>query len=215
MARQGIKAASKASQYRDNVKKLDKLGLSKDDFETEKLNLIESILGEFVEKVKGNIQAEDLNVTGSISDISIEADGESIVVTANPHLIYQSRGVSGTETKYDTPHSYTDKKPPASVFVDWIKSKNIQLRDNPKYGGKESPFKDLSDDEKIRRVSYAMANKIYKDGIKPRDVYEKEIPGLIEALQKQIADFCVQYITNNIDVKPEAQRVITNNKGNE
>ena len=60
-----------------------------------------------------------------------------------------------------------------------------------------------------------MANKIYKDGIKPRDVYEKEIPGLIEALQKQIADFCVQYITNNIDVKPEAQRVITNNKGNE
>ena len=211
MARKSIKQASKASMYRDNVKKLDKLGMSKSDFDSEKLNLIETILSEFVEKVKGNIQAEDLNVTGQISDIKIQADGDDIVVTANPWLIYQSRGVSGTETKYDTPHSYTDKRPPASVFKEWIIAKNIQLKDNPKYGGKESPFKELTEDERINRAAHAMAENKFKHGIKPRDIYEREIPGLVEALQEQIADFCVQYIVNNIDVKPEAQRVIINN----
>lgn len=208
MARKSIKQATKASNYRDNVKKLDKIGTSKDQFDNDKLTLIESILAEFVEKVKGNIQAEGLVVTGKMSDIKIQSTGDEVVVTANPWLIYQSRGVSGTETKYDTPHSYTDKMPPANVFEEWIKEKNIQLVDNPKYGGKESPFKDLTDEQRIKNVSYAMAYKIYKHGIEPKDIYEKEIPGLIEALRKQIGEFTVQFIKNNIAVKPEAQRVI-------
>ncbi|TQQ81854.1 hypothetical protein [Halonotius roseus] len=39
-----------------------------------------------------------------------------------PHAPAQERGVSGTETKRDTPYSYTDTKPPVEDLVPWVKA---------------------------------------------------------------------------------------------
>ncbi|RYF92557.1 MAG: D-aminoacyl-tRNA deacylase [Chitinophagaceae bacterium] len=61
---------------------------------------------------------EDISwLAGKIVNLRIFDDENGVMnVYANPHLIYQSRGVSGTVTKYNTPHSYKDKIPPPSVF---------------------------------------------------------------------------------------------------
>lgn len=139
-----------------------------------------------------------MNVTGGMAQIEIQAAGDHVNVLANNYLLYQDRGVNGSKIKlYDTPHSYTDKKPPVQPFIDWIKTKNIQ-----------SPFKELTEEQKINNAAYAMREKVFQTGIKPRNIYSKEIPQLLEDLQNELADFAVQQLVQNIDVKENSKRII-------
>ncbi|HEX4375279.1 MAG TPA: hypothetical protein VHZ50_18380 [Puia sp.] len=202
MAKQNLQQATKKATYEANVNKAGQLGTDKELFDTE-LSVIEKICGEFIERVKANIQSEDMPVTGSIEDITLEVKDNEIWIMGNPWLIYQDRGVNGAKTKlYDTPHSYQDKKPPASVFVDWIKRKNLNLRDNKKYYGKESSFKHLDKDKEILGVAWAIATKIYQHGFRPRHVYSKEIPKLMDDLSKEVANVVIQQIIQDIDINP-------------
>lgn len=203
-----LKTATKKAIYESDVSKISSLGEAKDLF-TNSLSSIEKIAGEFIERVKANIQSEDLPVTGGIEDIAIEVVNDEVHIMGNSWLIYQDRGVNGAEKKlYDTPHSYTDKRPPASVFVDWIKRKNLNLRNNEKYYGKPSPFKEIDTDKEAKKIAFAMANKIYKEGFKPRHVYSKEIPKLMDDLSDEIGNIVVQQILQDFDVKDSAKRVI-------
>ena len=43
--------------------------------------------------------------------------------------IFQDKGVSGKEKKYNTPYSYKSKMPPIKPLAQWAKSRNIRLRD--------------------------------------------------------------------------------------
>ncbi len=43
--------------------------------------------------------------------------------------VFQDKGVSGTEKKYNTPFSYKSKMPPVKPLADWAKNRNIRLRD--------------------------------------------------------------------------------------
>ena len=204
----GIKQASKKAQREAMLSQLDALGENKADFDKANLSIIEEIAGNFIERIKDNIQTEGMNVTGNINEIEIQVQDNRVNILAPNYLIYQDRGVSGTEVKYDTPHAFTDKAPPSSVFIDWIKTKNIQLRNENKYYGKPSPSKDLSEDEQIEKASWAMAKSVQKKGLKPRNVYSKEIPQLIDDLSNELGDFAVQQIIQNIDVKDSAKRII-------
>lgn len=207
-----LKQASKAAIYRSKVKELDNLGTNPQEFlEAGTMSIIEEILGDFILRVQDNINKQkDMVVTGKISDIDLEAQDGVINVLANKHLIYQDRGVNGAiKKKYDTPHAYTDKRPPISVFRDWIKRKNINLKNSRAMGFEErSPFEDLSEDKQINSAAWAMATKVYKEGFKPRKIYSKEIPQLLKDLEKEIADFAVQYLVQQVDIKPSAKRII-------
>jgi len=205
---------TKKQQYLDKVKQLDNLGTDINQFvQKEGLTVIENILGDFIERVKDNIDAENMPVSGKISDIELKALGNQVNVYAYPWLVWQDRGVNGSEKKlYNTPHSFSDKMPPQKVFVDWIKRKNINLRDNAKYRGAESPFKDLTEEQQINSAAWGMAKKVYKEGFRPRNVYSKEIPQLVEELGEVVADFVLQSVNQVIDVKPQARRNIVNKK---
>lgn len=206
-----LKQASKAAIYRSKVKELDNLGTNPQEFlEAGTMSIIEEILGDFILRVQDNINKQkDMVVTGKISDIDLQAQDGVINVLANKHLLYQDRGVSGVNKKRDTPHSYTDKRPPVSVFREWIKRKNINLRNSRAMGFEErSPFDDMTEDKQINAAAWAMATKVFKEGFKGRKIYSKEIPKLIKDLEKEIADFAVQYLVQQVDVKPSAKRVI-------
>lgn len=201
---QNLKSASKKAIHKGNVDKLDTLGRSKDVFDIEgALNVIELVCGQFIERVLENIKSKpDFVVTGAITDITLDPTDTGVNIMAHPHLIYQSRGVSGTERKYDTPHEFTNKMPPGNVFEDWIRRKKLNLRDNEKYSRKKTPFKLLTEEDKIKSVSWAISRSIFKKGIPPKDVYEKEIPKLLQDLQKEISDFMVQNIVQVVDIHP-------------
>lgn len=210
MAKQNLKGATKRSQYEAKVKQLDNLGTPVNQFiQQEGFSLIESILGDFVQRVKENIDKEDMPVSGKISDITIQAEGNQVNVYAYPYLLFQDRGCNGAEKKlYNTPHAYTNKMPPVQVFKDWIKRKNINLKDNAKFRGEESPFKELTEEQQINKAAWGMAKKVYKEGFKPRNIYSKELPQLLSELEANIEDFAIQSIINAIDVKPQAKRQI-------
>lgn len=197
------KKATKKSQYEARVNQLSSLGQSKSDFDEVLKDGIESAIGDFIERVHKNIEQADMIVTGKINDITIQSDGNTINVVGNPHLIYQSRGVNGSKKKlYDTPHSYTDKRPPIEPIIEWIKRRNINLVNEEQFGTDGSDFKHLSEDEQIEKVAWAISTKIFQEGFAPRDLYEKEIPQLIKDIQKNVKDFTVSYIKQSIKIDP-------------
>ena len=77
--------------------------------------------------------------------------------------LFQDKGVSGTEKKYNTPYSYTTKMPPVKPLSDWAQSKNIRLRDaQGKY--KKGNY---------NTIGFLIARSIYKKGIKPSLFFTK------------------------------------------
>lgn len=204
MANQNYKQARAAA-----ISSLDNLGQSKTDFETgDMFSAAENDVAAFIERVKENIESADMIVTGKIADLKIETTDSSINILGNPWLIYQDRGVNGSEQKlYNTPHEYTDKMPPKDVFVDYIKTKNLQVRNEENYSGnphptKKSGFEEIDGNDKaIDSAAWAMAKQIYKLGFRPRRVFAKEIPQLVTDLSKSIAGFSASMITSSIKDK--------------
>tara|TARA_R110000824_G_scaffold30093_1_gene99318 strand:+ start:988 stop:1509 length:522 start_codon:yes stop_codon:yes gene_type:complete len=77
--------------------------------------------------------------------------------------LFQDKGVSGTEKKYNTPYSYTTKMPPVKPLSDWAQSKNIRLRDaQGKY--KKGNY---------NTIGFLIARSIYRKGIKPSLFFTK------------------------------------------
>jgi len=77
--------------------------------------------------------------------------------------IFQDKGVSGTEKKYNTPYSYKSKMPPVKPLADWAKSRNIRLRDE------KGKFKKGS----YNTIGFLIARSIYRKGIKPSLFFTK------------------------------------------
>lgn len=209
---QSLKQASKKAILQSKIDSLSSLGTSKQSLDTQ-LSVIENVAASFIERVQRNIEDANMVNTGKIEDISLQAENGVVNIYAQPYLIYQDRGVSGTEQKYDTPHSYSDKMPPVDALKDYVKSKNIQSRDEHRYKGtpaksKESSFKSVSDDDEIESTAYAIAKTIQKKGLKPKKVYSKEIPKLVDDLRDVLGTFAIEQVTQMIDLPGDSKKVI-------
>ncbi|WP_326980852.1 hypothetical protein U0033_28195 [Chitinophaga sancti] len=204
---QSLSSASRAAIHQSRIDQLGNLGTSRDSFEAV-AGALEEAIGAFIERIKDNIDSSSTSTTGAIQNIEMKVEDNSIKVYANDYLLYQDRGVSGVKTKYNTPHSYTDKKPPVQAIIDWITTKNIQLRDEERYHGEPSKFAHLDNEAKIKSAAYAISNHIFNHGFEGKGFYSKEIPQLINDLKSQFANFCVQQISQQIDVRSDATRVI-------
>jgi hypothetical protein len=211
-----LQQASKKAQHQAKVDMLSTLGTSQDEFETGGFltAAAEDAVGDFIIRVKDRIQSQDLIVTGGIEDIKIEVtDTNQINIVGNPWLLYQDRGVRGSESDAlapMSPHAYTNLRPPSYVFENYIKEKNIQMRDNENYYLDSSPFEDSDgDDKKIKSMAYAMATKIYKEGFKPQPIFAVEIPQLIGDIKAVIPSFLTSMLKQQIDAKASDQLFAT------
>ena len=104
---------------------------------------------ELYNSLKGNVKAmpNSINVDFQMEDYGL----------------FQDKGVSGKEKKYNTPYSYTTKMPPVKPLSDWAQSKNIRLRDaQGKY--KKGNY---------NTIGFLIARSIYKKGIKPSLFFTK------------------------------------------
>lgn len=201
MANQNRVQASAAARIQAQINQLNDIGSSRSEFDTaDMFNTLENNVADFVSRVKTNIQGiPDFVNTGAIEDIKIETEASGINIIINNHLLFQDKGVNGSVKKlYDTPFTYRDKRPPVSVFIALIKSKNIQLRNEEYYGGDPSRYEELDEDKKIEQAAYGMREKIFKEGFKPRDVYSKEIPQLVTDLQQSVTNYLTSFITQTI-----------------
>ena len=171
---------------------LDNLGTNKSEFiEGDELTVVEKVCGDFIERVHNNLRTKDMLVTGKIADLQIQRTATGVEITANKWLVYQDKGVNGAKEKlYDTPYSFKDKKPPVQPFIEWANRRGINAKNNKKYYGKESKFKETNPES----IAYAIRESVYQKGMKPRNVYSNEIPKLEEDLVNELGNYFVELI---------------------
>ena len=88
--------------------------------------------------------------------------------------IYQDKGVSGTKKKYNTPHKYTNKMPPTKALDKWIVKKGLAPRnENGKFISRQG-------------LKFAIARKIYINGIKPSLFFTKPFEKYYKKLPNQL-----------------------------
>ena len=171
-----LKSASEAALIKSN---LNKSGVDKGSIEVGGIDIIEQLAGEFVVKVLENINAANLIDTGEITNIQTEVKDGSLTITAPDHLIYQSKGVSGTEVKYNTPFSYTNKMPPVEMIKEWLRRKGVPQ-------------------EELDKRAWAVSKSIYKEGITPKNLYEKELDELVIKIEEAIGEYVAQFVGETI-----------------
>jgi len=101
--------------------------------------------------------------------------------------MYQDKGVSGRQKKYDTPYSFKSKMPPIKPLAQWAKNRNIRLRDEKGQFAKGN----------YNTIGYLIARSIYNKGIKPSLFFTKpfeqgfkKLPDtLIEQFGLDVEDF--------------------------
>lgn len=115
------------------------------------------------------------------SDINVSANSFSLSFIMNEYGVYQDKGVSGTERKYNTPFSYRQKMPPIKPIADWAKFRNIRLRNAKGQFAKGN----------YNTIGYLIARSIKKKGIKPSlfftKPFEKAFNNLPDELVKAYA----------------------------
>lgn len=183
MPQQTLSQAVRKANQNGAENALDNFGTGKNSFLTgENLTVVENIVGEFIKRVKTNIESSNMVVTGKIEDIKIETKDGVVNVLANSWLNYQDKGVNGAKVKlYNTPYSFNTKRPPLQPFLQWVEFRGLQDEE----GDSES-------------VAYAIREKVFQEGMKPRNVYSKEIPKLIEDITAVIGDIAISVITTAI-----------------
>jgi len=95
-------------------------------------------------------------------DIKVSKNSFELSFLMEEYGMFQDKGVSGTEKKYNTPFKYTNKKPPASAFSQWVIRKGLK-------GTRDKKGKFVS----RKSLQFAIANSIYKKGIKPSLFFTK------------------------------------------
>ena len=115
------------------------------------------------------------------SDINVSANSFSLSFIMNEYGVYQDKGVSGTERKYNTKFSYRQKMPPIKPIADWAKFRNIRLRNEKGQFAKGN----------YNTIGYLIARSIKKKGIKPSlfftKPFEKAFNNLPDELVKAYA----------------------------
>lgn len=132
-----------------------------------------------VEQARTNFLDKNASGKGSQSlDFDVETFENSFGMnfSMEQYMEFQDKGVSGTKQKYDTPYSYTNKKPPASAFDKWGVRRGLAGRDEK---GKFLTRKSLN---------FALATHVFKYGIKPSLFFTKAFEKEFENLPDNIGE---------------------------
>ncbi len=94
-------------------------------------------------------------------DVKVSANSISLSFYMEDYGVFQDKGVSGTKKKYNTPFSYTSKRPPRKTLEEWISKRRFQFRDK---NGKFISYKSMS---------FLIQRSIFEKGIKPSLFFTK------------------------------------------
>jgi len=89
---------------------------------------------------------------------------------------FVDKGVSGTEKKYNTPYSYTDKRPPRKTLEEWIGKRRFQFRDKK---GRFMSYKTMA---------FLIQRSIYEKGIKPSLFFTKPFEKAFKNLPNELVE---------------------------
>lgn len=177
-----LSQASIAARQKAKLNIIQNLGVDKSQFTVENaLSVLETAAGEFIEKIKDNIEKSGVINTAKITDIRAEVNetDQSIAITAPTYFFYQSEGVNGTQNSQNSRFSFSGRS--KAVNIDavklWMTQKGIRAND-------------ISENS----LAFLIARSIYRDGIEPKDFYQSELKGLADRAATSVADYTIKVI---------------------
>ncbi|WP_313511624.1 hypothetical protein [Sphingobacterium sp.] len=187
MAKNNAKGASKKAQMNSMIDNMvANAGIDKGAFRFN-MSILEQVVAEFIEWVKTDINAiKDHMVTGSIQELSLRVNNlNEVEVLGLEHLIYQSRGVSGTQTQHNTPHRFTTLKPPVAPIIEWVKERQLLTKNASKFYDNVA-FDGYDEDRQIQQLAFAIREQIYKHGYKGKNYWDKNVDRLRQELNTRV-----------------------------
>ena len=108
------------------------------------------------------------------SNVKVSKNSFELSFLMEDYGVFQDKGVSGVNKKYNTKYSYTTKMPPPSKMDKWIVKKGIAPR------GKDGKF--------ISRKSlqFMIARSIFNNGIKPSLFFTKPFEKAFKNIDKDL-----------------------------
>ena len=148
-----------------------------------------------VQQSKSNLTKQKKNASkklyNSIKGVSkVNPNSISLYFEMEAHGVFQDKGVSGKEKKYNTPYSYKSKMPPTKALDKWVVRRGIAPRDAK---GRLISRKSLK---------FLIARSIYKNGIKPSMFFTKPFEKAYDRLPDELVeaygiDIIKLYVTND------------------
>jgi hypothetical protein len=149
-----------------------------------------------IQQSRSNLSKSGKNVSKELYnsldyDLNVSKNSFSLSILMEDYGVFQDKGVSGTEKKYNTPFKYTNKRPPASAFSNWVVRKGLK-------GTRDAKGRFVS----RKGLMFAIANSVFKKGIKPSlfftKPFEKAFKGLNEELLQAYALDVERFMTTTI-----------------
>ena len=134
-----------------------------------------------VQESKNQLKKQKKSASGKLlnsitSKLKVTESSFSLDFFMEEYGIYQDKGVSGTKKKYNTPFSYTTKRPPASKLDKWTVKRTIAPRDEK---GRFITRKGLN---------FIIARSIYQKGIKPSLFFTKPFEKAFKQLPEDVVN---------------------------
>jgi hypothetical protein len=133
-----------------------------------------------IQESKNNLSKSNKNVSKELYnslgyDLNVSKNSFSLSILMEDYGVFQDKGVSGTEKKYNTPFKYTNKRPPASAFSNWVVRKGLK-------GTRDAKGRFVS----RKGLMFAVANSIFKKGIKPSMFFTKPFQKAFKDLPEEL-----------------------------
>lgn len=134
-----------------------------------------------VQQSRSRLSKGRKNVNGKLyksidGEVKVNPNSFSLSFSMEDYGVYQDKGVSGTKKKYNTPFSYTSKRPPRKTLEEWISKRRFQFRD------KKGKF--LS----YQSMSFLIQRSIFEKGIKPSLFFTKPFEQGFKKLPNEIIE---------------------------
>ena len=135
-----------------------------------------------IQQSRSNLTKQGKNVDKKLynsldKQIEVSANSFRLSFLMENYGEFQDKGVSGTKKKYNTPFSYSSKRPPLKPIEDWVTKKRFQFRN--KESGKFMSFKS---------TAYLIAGGILKNGIKPSLFFTKPFEKSFERMPDELVE---------------------------
>jgi len=146
-------------------------------------NALNKFAKEVIKQSRSNLTRKDKNYTKSLydslkSEVEVFPNSFSLSFLMDEYGIYQDKGVSGTERKFNTKFSYKNKMPPIKPLADWAKFRRIRLRN------KKGQFSKGN----YNTIGFLIARKIFKEGIKPSLFFTRPFENAFKNLPDELVN---------------------------
>lgn len=140
---------------------------------------LERFRGIVINQSRAMLTRKDKNASKKLFDsidgkVRVMPNSIKIEFFMEEYGIFQDKGVSGTEQKYDTPFAYTTKMPPPKAFDKWTVRRGIAPRD--------AQGRFLS----RKTINFLIARSVFRKGIKPSLFFTQPFQNAYKTLPEEI-----------------------------